>query len=143
MKHATWLMCSFVLLAQPAPDAAQKDLQALQGEWTMAALEVNGQDVPPDRLGNTTVRIKGSDYVIKIKDKTFPVVVKLDPSRDPKEMDMVPQDGAAKDKVHKAIYKIEKDTFILCRGLNPDQDRPREFATWPNTNYFVVKWKKN
>jgi hypothetical protein len=44
--------------------------------------------------------------------------------------------------VIKGIYKIEKDTFQLCRGLTPEQERPQQFATWPNTSYFVVTWKK-
>jgi uncharacterized protein (TIGR03067 family) len=55
---------------------------------------------------------------------------------------MTPQDGDKKDKLMKAIYKIDGDTFKVARGLNPEQERPTQFATWPDTNYFVVTWKK-
>ena len=103
---------------------------------------------PPDRRPNVAF----SDFLnevhagnveqITIKDKKFPVTIRVDPAKEPKELDMTPDGGAQKDKVHKAIYKVDKETLTICRGLNPEQDRPREFATWPDTGYFVVKWKK-
>src|SRR5688572_27399942 len=141
MKHMAWLMLMPILVGQ-GEDAVKKDLKAMEGNWVMAALEVNGRDVAVDKLGSS-LTIKGSDYVVTIKDKKFAVAISLDPAKDPKEMNMLFQEGANKDKVHKAIYKIEKDTLFICRGLNPEHDRPREFATWPDTGYFVVRWKKN
>ena len=122
--------------------AAKKDLQALQGTWKLAALEVNGVDVPVAKLDGTLVTIKDEFYIVKVKDRDFKVVLKLDPGKEPKEMDMIFQEGANKDKVHKGIYKIEKDQLKICRGLTPDQDRPNQFATWPNTNVFVATWQR-
>ncbi|MCI0681267.1 MAG: TIGR03067 domain-containing protein [Gemmataceae bacterium] len=124
-------------------DAAKKDLKALQGDWTIAALEVNGMDVPADKLEGTVLTVKDGRYTVKIKDKVInTALIELDPKKDPKELNMTPQEGANKDKLHKAIYKIEGDTFKMARGLNPDQDRPDQFATWPGTNCFVITWKK-
>jgi uncharacterized protein (TIGR03067 family) len=124
-------------------DAAKKDLKALQGTWIIAALEVNGMEVPADKLEGTVLTLKDDRYTVKIKDKVInTAVIELDPKKDPKELNMTPQEGAAKDKLHKAIYKIEGDTFKMARGLNPEHDRPKEFATWPGTNYFVITWKK-
>jgi len=124
-------------------DAAKKDLKLLQGTWVMAALEVNGTDVPANKLEGTVLTIKDDRYVVKVKDKLVTTaIIVLDAKKDPKELNMTPQDGDKKDKLQKAIYKIEGDTFKLARGLNPEQERPRQFATWPDTNYFVVTWKK-
>ena len=132
-----------VLGAQNAQDdAVKKDLKAFEGTWTLAALEVNGKDVPIDKLMGTTVVIKGDLYTVKVKDKSFPVTIKLNPSKDPKEIDMIPTEGDKKDQVHKGIYKLEKDTFKICRGLNPDQERPNQFGTWPDTNVFLATWKR-
>jgi hypothetical protein len=44
--------------------------------------------------------------------------------------------------VYKGIYVFENGVFKMCRGANPDQRRPNQFATWPDTGYFVVTWKK-
>jgi uncharacterized protein (TIGR03067 family) len=126
----------------PQEDAVKKDLKGFQGTWVIAALEVNGKEVAVDKLEGTSVTVKGDRYTVKIKDKVFPMRIKLDPSKDPREIDMIPTEGDKKDQVHRGIYKLENDTFKICRGLNPDQDRPNQFATWPNTNYFVVTWKR-
>lgn len=141
MKYFCGVFLAFFIVGQPAEDKVKKDLNAMQGTWDMVGLEVDGKDVPVDRLGSS-LTVKGNDYVVAIKDKKIAVTIRLDPSKDPKEMDMIFNDGANKEKVHKAIYKVEKDMLTLCRGLNPENERPREFATWPNTGYFVVRWKK-
>lgn len=127
---------------QANDDTVQKDLKALEGAWTISAMEVNGIEVPEKKLEGTTLTIKGDQYLIKIKDRSFPTTIKLDPSKSPKEIDMIPTEGDKKDQVHKGIYSIDKESFKICRGLNPDQARPNQFATWPNTNYFVITWKR-
>lgn len=133
----------FIIGAQGAQDdPAKKDLKGFEGTWVIAALEVNGKDVPTQNLEGTSVTIKGTSYTVKVKDTLFPMVIKLDPSKDPKEIDMTPTEGDKKDQVHKGIYKLEKDTFRICRGLRPDQNRPNQFGTWPGTDYFVVTWKR-
>jgi len=124
-------------------DASRKDLKLLQGTWVLAAMEANGKEVPVEKLQHTILIIKEDTYTVKIKDKVMSVVrIKLDAAKDPRQIDMTFTDGAAKDKVGKGIYLITGDTFKMCRGLDPDQDRPREFATWPDTNVFVVTWKR-
>jgi uncharacterized protein (TIGR03067 family) len=124
-------------------DAAKKDLGRLQGVWIMHAMEVNGMNVAPERLQSAVLTVKGDRYEVRVKDKvTNTFTLSLHPAKDPKELDMTALEGANKDKVHRAIYKIEQDTFTFCRGLAPDQERPNQFATWPETNYFVVTWKR-
>ena len=68
--------------------------------------------------------------------------LKLDPSKEPKAVDMIKSVPGSADEVIKGIYTFENDTLKICRGLNASQERPNQFATWPDTNYFVVTWKK-
>jgi len=146
MRVVVSILCvvlAFNSLAARQDDAAKKDLKALQGDWIMAALEVNGVDVPANKLEGTVLAIKDNRYVVKVKDKLVTTaILELNPKTDPKQLDMTPQDGDKKDKLMRAIYKIEGDTFKMARGLNPEQERPTQFATWPDTNYFVVTWKR-
>lgn len=133
----------FVVSAAAQDDAAKKDLKLLQGTWVMAALEVNGMDVPANKLEGTVLTIKDDAYVVKVKDRMVTTArIELDPSKAPKHFNMTPQDGDKKDMLQKGIYKIEGETFKLARGLNSEQERPNQFATWPDTNYFVVTWKR-
>jgi uncharacterized protein (TIGR03067 family) len=131
------------LLGAAQNDAAKKDLESLQGTWLIHAMEVNGADVPAARLGSAVLTVKGDRYEVKVKDRVTNIfVLTLDPAKSPKEIDMLALEGGNKDKVHKGIYKIEGGMFIFCRGLNAEQQRPNQFATWPDTNYFVITWKK-
>lgn len=138
--------CVFLLATLALPggreEAAKKDLERLQGTYTIAAMEVDGKLVSEERLKGTTLTIKGDRYILKVKEQTFETVLRLNPTKDPKEVDMVFVDGANKDKVGKGIYKIEGDTFKLCRALQPERDRPAEFATWPDSGIFLVTWKR-
>jgi uncharacterized protein (TIGR03067 family) len=146
MRLVASIVCvavAFTGLVARQDDVAKKDMKALQGDWTMAALEVNGVDVPANKLEGTVLTIKDDRYIVKVKDKLVTTaIIELNPKTDPKQLDMTPQDGDKKDKLMKAIYKIDGDTFKVARGLNPEQERPTQFATWPDTNYFVVTWKK-
>jgi uncharacterized protein (TIGR03067 family) len=131
-------------LAQPAnEEKAKKDLERMQGAWVLHALEVNGKDVPQPKLENTILVIKGDDYRTKVKDKEPPGFrLRLDPSKNPKAVDMIKSTPGSPDEVIKGIYTFENDTLKICRGLAASQERPNQFATWPDTNYFVVTWKK-
>jgi uncharacterized protein (TIGR03067 family) len=121
--------------------AGQKDLDLLQGEWEMAALEVDGKLVPEDRLRGTTLTIKGDKYIVAVKDMKHEVRITLDAAKKPKHIDMTFPDPAG-DKIGKGIYKLEGDTFVLCRSQSTENPRPTEFGTWPGTGYFLVTWKR-
>jgi uncharacterized protein (TIGR03067 family) len=123
-------------------DAAKKDLDALQGTWVMVALEVDGKPVPEEKIKGARLVVKGDKYITQVKGKDYETIITLDPSKKPKAIDMVFTEGDKKDKVLRGIYLIEGDTLKVCRGLRPEQDRPTEFGTWPNTNLFLVTWKK-
>ena len=108
----------------------------------MAALEVDGKDVGVNKVQGTVLTIKGDKYTVKSKNTTISCVIRLDPKKDPPTIDMVFTDPATGEKTHKGIYKLRDDTFQICRGLGAEQPRPEQLATWPNTGYFVVTWKR-
>jgi len=134
------ILVGFILLvaAEPAPDAVAKDLKKLQGTWEMAELEINGQQVPEEKRKDTILVIKDDKYIIKIKDKTHETTFKLDPSKEPKEIDMLFPDGVNAPKVAKGIYHLDGDTFKLCRAQAPGEERPRDFVTAADSGLFVV-----
>jgi uncharacterized protein (TIGR03067 family) len=142
VRRLLLVLPAVLLLAAGPADEAKKDLEKLQGEWVMAALEVDGQPVPEEKLQGTTLTIKGDRYVVAVKDAKHEVTIKLDPAQKPKAIDMAFPDGANLPKIGKGIYKLEGDTFVLCRSQSTDGDRPTEFGTWPNTGYFLVTWKR-
>lgn len=131
-------------LAQSGNDAKSKaDLAAMQGTWVMHALEINGKAVSEKNFQNTLLIVKGTEYRTKVKEKLLPGFrLQLDARKNPRHMDMIQAMPGEAEKTIKGIYKLEGDTLTICRGLTSDQDRPNQFATWPDTNVFVVTWKK-
>ena len=144
MKAKCLLVVGFILLlaGEPAKDGAAEDLKKLQGTWVMDELEINSRQVPQEKLKDTTLTIKGDKYIIKVKGKTYETTFKLDPSKDPKAIDMFFPDGPNEPKVGKGIYHVDGDTFKLCRAQAAGQDRPREFVTEADTGLFLVVWKR-
>jgi uncharacterized protein (TIGR03067 family) len=141
-KALAALAAGMLLAAGGNPGGAKKDLDKLQGTWVMAAMEVDGKQVPPEKLEGTKLVVKGDKYTVMVKGTSYETIITLDPAKKPKAIDMVFTDGPNKDKVHRGIYEVEGDTFKLCRAREPDRDRPTEFGTWPDTGVFLVVWKR-
>lgn len=122
-------------------DKAKKELERLQGTWTMHALEINGKS--ESKIQETLLTIKKDQYKTTVKGKEPPGFrIKLDPNKGPKWMDMIQTQADGAEKTFKAIYVIEGDTLKICRGIDSSHERPTQFGTWPETGYFMVTWKK-
>jgi uncharacterized protein (TIGR03067 family) len=142
MNRVLSVVSAALLIGALPADEAKKDLDKLQGEWVMAALEVDGKPVPEEKLQGTRLTIRGDKYIVTVKDTKHEVTIKLDPAQKPKAIDMLFPDGTNLPKVGKGIYKLDGETFVLCRAQSTDGARPTEFGTWPNTGYFLVTWKR-
>ena len=142
MKRLLQILPVVLLIAAEPAEEAKKELAKLQGEWEMAALEVDGKQVPAEKLQGTVLTIKGDQYTVAVKEKKHAVTITLDPAQDPKAIDMAFPDGPNAPKIGKGIYKIEDDKFILCRAQSTDGERPTQFGTWPNTGVFQVTWQR-
>jgi uncharacterized protein (TIGR03067 family) len=139
-------LCSALVGLLPALDgsseAASKELARLQGEWTMAALEVNGDKVPPEKFQASRLEIKEDRYIVHTGRSTHEAKIKIDPAKTPKTMDMTFQDGDNKGDTAEGIYKLDGDTLTICRPRLPPHERPTEFVTKPGSDRFIVTWKR-
>jgi uncharacterized protein (TIGR03067 family) len=145
VKAKTRFVLVAVLCAAAAPppvDEAKKELSRLQGTWEMAALEVNGVEVPAKKLKGTTLTIRGNKYIVKVKTTTHETTFQLDPRKDPKAIDMYFPDGPNLPKLSKGVYDLDGDTFRLCRHQMPGENRPRQIGSWADSGLFVVTWKR-
>ncbi len=125
--------------AKPAaPDASkpvrkvESDKDKLQGTWVSVQMEQDGK-VVGDKKVDAGMRLTFDGDKIQESDKegeeekrtegTFTV----DPSKTPKEIDLVLIHDDGQKENAKAIYRLEDDLLILCAG-RPD-DRPTDFTT--------------
>ena len=142
MQAFVIMVSLLTMLAADSLQAAEKDVAALEGAWTMASLEVEGQKVEEARIQGSELTIKDGKYIVTTRGQNHETKFTLDPTQTPKHIDMTPQDGPNKDKTLAGIYKLDGDTFTVCRSINPDFNRPKEFVTSPGTGLFLVVWKR-
>jgi uncharacterized protein (TIGR03067 family) len=139
-----WMASLLVLVAfQPGgEEKAKKDLEFMQGTWELHALEINGKTLSLDQLAGLVLVVKKDVYKTTLKDQTlFTFRIQLDPGKNPRAIDMTMEKDGTETTV-KAIYVIENGMLKICRPVRGDQERPTQFATWPDTDYLVATWKK-
>lgn len=109
------------------------DLARLQGTWKQTRYEKDGLTNPPDEIGwEPTTIFSGNAFTVILADGTIPIkgTIKLDPSRDPKELEYTDTFGEDAGKTFPGIYALEGDEFIFC-VTDQGRERPRTFTTAP------------
>src|SRR5439155_19869455 len=117
-------------------NAAKKDLAAMEGTWTLVGMEVDGQELPAEKLQGTVLTIRGNKYGLVTRGKQHDVEISLNPGETPKEIDMKFLHGPNKDRVGRGTYHLEGNALKICCGLDPQEERPASFKTEWQINYF-------
>ena len=135
------LLAGLCLAAGASQDAAKKDLEALQGTWSVVTLENDGTPLPPEAIKGSTFVVKGDRYTLKGGADTFRGMLRLDPSKKPKALDatFVDDDGKDKGKAQ-GIYELAGDRLRIC--WREGDRRPAEFASKPGSGARLIVLKR-
>jgi uncharacterized protein (TIGR03067 family) len=108
-------------------DEPKKDLDQLQGTWTVVESEKDGS--PSDELKNAMVTIEAEKFTTKVGDRVLRSgTLKVDTGKDPKTSDVTYTEGELQGKTRLGVFRIEGDTWTIFTGLE-GKDRPTELAT--------------
>jgi uncharacterized protein (TIGR03067 family) len=115
-------------LSARADDKAVEDERARhQGLWRATSSIYDGQEAPAEVVRSITRTVEQDHVVWKRDGKSFAgTKVELDPSRDPKAIDVIPDGGKDRGERVLGIYKLEGDRLTICMAA-PGKPRPREF----------------
>jgi uncharacterized protein (TIGR03067 family) len=127
----------------PKNERAAKDIEALQGNWTMISLEINGEDVSKEQVQSAKLVVKGDRYAPVFDDRIYSETFTVDPDKSPKAIDFTYTDGPRKGETVKGIYKLEGDTYTMCRAIKAEDERPKTFATGRDSGLALVVWKRS
>ena len=98
-----------------------------QGAWTATSSIYDGQEAPEALVRSITRTVEKDHVVWKRDGKSFAGTrIELDPSRDPRSIDVIPDGGKDRGERVLGIYKLEDDRLTICMAA-PGQPRPKEF----------------
>jgi uncharacterized protein (TIGR03067 family) len=120
--------------------ADKNDLEKFQGKWATASITVDGKK--EDEIKDRFLVIKGEKATFLYEDKERGTgSITLDPGQSPARLDFKYEDGPAKGKTLKGIYKFDGDTLTLCYG-GFGNDRPTEFASKAGSGTILIVQKR-
>jgi uncharacterized protein (TIGR03067 family) len=132
---------ALLALAVSVGGAAEDAKTELEGTWDLVALERDGKELQPQK--EMKAIITGNKFVVKVGDKVIAGgTFKLDPGKKPKAVDTTYTDGPYKGMSFKGIYQLDGDMVKFCRAGSPEQERPKEFKTKPDTGGLLTVYKR-
>jgi uncharacterized protein (TIGR03067 family) len=129
--------------AGPFNEAAQKELKTLEGDWSFERLEANGKKHEPGGGERGGLTIKGTKWSFQPTGEEAEIVA-LDPSCNPKLIDLKIIKAGQKPIIREGIYKLDGDTLTMVIYQGQDKKRPTRFDTPAEggTVLFVFKRAK-
>jgi len=134
------------LRLNPEPEKAaefEKELDTLQGNWTLVASEGRGQKISAEDMKKHSgiVEIDGNKMRIYVKDMhDLEGVARFDPTVTPKTIDYlhVGDGDPDKGKMGLGIYELQGDMLTICWAITGLNDgRPSQFSNGPNENQAI------
>jgi uncharacterized protein (TIGR03067 family) len=111
-------------------------LDLLQGSWSIASLELDGQSMSHDMLADGRVEVKGDRFRSLNMGAVYEGVVTVNADAEPKTFDIAFTKGPEQGNTNFGIFEMDGDQWKLCLATRGDA-RPKKFATKPNTGYAL------
>ncbi len=145
--HSCHLLIPAIVLSvvgsASSDEKGMKDMTALEGKWTCVSAENDGKAIPADIVKQLRLNIDKAAYTTRKGDQVlFEGTIRLDATKKPREIDLVDATGDNKGKTGKGIYELDGDTFRICHGVPPNEERPKEFVSKAGSKFFLVVWKR-
>ncbi len=128
--------------ASPRDDAVERELERHQGAWAVVSMEYEGEQTP-EEIARSIRRVVEKDHVAWLRDgKSFAGTrIELDPSSDPKAIDVIPDGGPNRGGRVLGIYKLEGDRLTICMA-KPGRGRPKEFRAEAGSGYTLTTLRR-
>lgn len=120
---------------------ADSDSRETDGTWKPLSAELAGKPWPKEVLDSMKLILKEDQYIVYVGEQKDEGTVKRDPSKSPKTMDISGKKGPNEGKTFLTIYELKGDELRVCYDLS-GKSRPTEFATKPETQLFLVTYRR-
>src|SRR5579883_2909809 len=118
------------------PRKPTSDLDLLQGEWSVASLEMDGQNSPPEMISACRIEVKGDRFRSINMGSVYEGTITVDGTAHPKTFDLKFTKGPEKGNINQGIFEIKGDQWTLCLATRGDA-RPQKFSSKANTGHAL------
>jgi uncharacterized protein (TIGR03067 family) len=113
----------------------------MDGTWKPVAAELAGEQWAKQVLDSMKLILKDDKYTVQVGEQSDEGEAKCDSSKSPKTMDIKGTKGPNKGRTFLVIYELKGDELRVCYDLS-GKSRPTEFATKPDTQLFLVTYRR-
>ncbi len=123
-------------------DLVKNELNRHQGTWIATSSTFDGQKAP-DEIARSIQRIVTENHVVwERHGKRFAgTKIELDPTPDPKNIDVIPDGGRNRGERVLGIYKLAGDRLTICMA-GPGQPRPKEFKAEKGSGWTLQTFER-
>jgi len=135
-----------LLAAEIGGEEAKKELQKFQGTWVMVSGELDGKKAADEHAKQSKIVYEGNKIQIVVPNQTGETItadiVKINPTKNPKEMHFVRRNGPNAGKTLIGIYEFEKDDQYKFAFDPAGAVTLKEFVTKEGTGHVRNTWKR-
>ena len=149
MSYRILVMAMVMLLGVDTQkdDAVKTETNKLQGNWRIVEAERDVVKAPNDETKKITLVIKGDKLTAKKtenagkpEEKNYEMSFTLDPSKNPKWIDVTYTGGERNGESSLGIYELKDDTLKIC--MSRGTSRPMEFETKAESQRHMMVLKR-
>jgi len=150
-RNTLLLLIAFLLLARsgspgvPPEDGIAREFKTMAGSWMPIFTENNGYKASEgDLTGILWIRDADGKWTARRDGKTLVewAVKNIDPTQNPKAIDIEVAAGTYKGVVYLGIYELDGDTLRICFALPDKPERPTEFSAAKGTVRALSEFKR-
>ena len=109
----------------------------MAGNWVPVLMQLNGKKQPDEVTRAIKLTINGNKYNTVVGKERDEGTLKLDATKEPREMDIITSVGENKGKPIPCIYELKGNELRVCYGLNGTA-RPADFKAGEDEKGVVM-----
>ncbi|MGB9618300.1 MAG: TIGR03067 domain-containing protein [Desulfomonilaceae bacterium] len=128
-------------------NATDKELKTFQGTWIMVSGEMDGKKISDEHVNKSKIVYQGHKGQLtaphQSNDTILFEVVKIDPTKSPKEFSFIRKTGPSAGKTITAIYEFDGNDQYKFAFDPTAVTTPKDFTTKEGTGYIRQTWKRS
>jgi uncharacterized protein (TIGR03067 family) len=131
-----------LLVGAPPEEKAAGETDKLEGHWRMVSIEFDGAQMPAQQVNDYSLSFKAGKFTSHLAGERKTGTYKTDPTKKPKSIDIVADDGPSKGKNWSLIYSLEGNTLRIC-GAEVGKDRPTAFEAKKESGNILMVLRRD